>query len=165
MDLADLAKASTRELRRLHAAGAEPKLDDLAGWEWRGFNPPAFAKALGIQKFVKGFFRGPDGAEGYNVWASQRDWRRWQWRGRPARHGWYTVAPGVGRFVGTVLLDYGASRRNRKPNPERLLRDTLVHPDPEDRDLLLGLAYVKAGGLVPVSFFVLERDREVDTPC
>jgi hypothetical protein len=163
MNLTELARCSTREFGRLHAAGSEPKIDDLVGWEFRGFNPPAFARVMGIQKFVKGFFAGTRGAEGYNVAVSPRDWKRMHWRGRDIRHGFYLVAPGSGKHAGTVFLDYGASPRNARPNPERLLRDFLVHPDPDNPDLLLGRAYAAIGGLVPLSFFILERERQATT--
>lgn len=164
MELLELARLPRRELERLYAAGAEPDAADLAGSEFRGFNPPTFARALRIEKFVKGFFRAPDApdVEGYNVWCSQRDWRRRRRNGRDLRHGFYVCRPASGHRKGCLLLDYGASSRNRRVNPERLLRDFLVHPDPDDRNLLLGKAYVAVGRLVPVSFFLLQRDRAPD---
>jgi hypothetical protein len=106
-------------------------------------------------------FGGAGGPEGYNVICSQRDWSRRRVRGKPLRHGWYTVRAASGRRSGCVELDYSASPRNAKLNPERLLRHFVVQPDPANPDLLLGKAYVKVGALVPVAFFVLERDRRI----
>lgn len=160
MDLSDLGRTPRRALERLFAAGSLPDIDGLVGWEFRGFIPWVPAKAVRFQKFVKGFFRSPDTpsgcAEGYNLFCSQRDWRR---RGR--RHGFYRIEPATGKFEGALLFDYAASERNSSANPERLFRDFVVHPDPDNEDLLLGKAFLKIGPLVPTAFFVLERDREV----
>lgn len=163
MDLLGLARLPRRELERVFAAGEAPDIEGLVGWEFRGYNPPAFARALGIQRFVKGFFRGeapPGEAEGYNMFASQRDWTPRTLRGHTWRHGFYLVRPARGRHAGTLELDYGASRRNAAVNPERLLRDYVVQPDPDNPHLLLGKAYLAMGALMPVSFFLLERERE-----
>lgn len=158
----ELAELGRPALERLFCAGTEPALEDLIGWEWHGTNPPAFLQKIGFERFVKGFFDAGRGAEGYNVLCSQRDWARRRFRGRDARHSYFRlVATGAGR-PGCVLLDYAASERNPKLTPARLFRDFLVHPDPEDRDVLLGKAYLQGGTLVPLSFFLLERDRPID---
>lgn len=156
------AEMGRRHLEREFAAGAEPKIDDLVGWEWRGINPPAVLRAVGAGRFVKGFVEGPRGAEGYVLLASQRDWSRRMFRGRVIRHSHFDVRAATGRHRGTVLLDYGSHPRNPRGHPGRLLREFLVHPDPENRDVLLGKAFVDAGRLIPVSFYLLEREQRVE---
>lgn len=159
----ELAELGRPTLERLFCAGTEPHLDDLLGWEWRGTNPPELLRTIGFERFVKGFFDGGRGAEGYNVLCSQRDWSRRRFRGRDARHSYFRVVPTGARRPGCVLLDYAASDRNPALTPARLFRDFLVHPDPDDRDVLLGKAYLQTGALVPLSFFLLERDRRVES--
>ncbi len=57
-----------------------------------------------------------------------------------------------------ILLDYGASPRNHRLAPERVLRDYLVQPYADDPDLLLGKAYLAFGSWrVASNFFVLGR--------
>lgn len=159
--LGELTALPRRALERLFCAGTAPSIDDLVGWEFRGVNPPALLRAIGAGRFVKGFVRGELGAEGYNVLCSQGDWRRRRFRGRDLRHSWFRLVEASGRRAGCVLLDYAASARTARLSPARLFRDFLVHPDPDDRDVLLGKAYVQLGRLVPVSFFLLERDRPI----
>jgi hypothetical protein len=156
VDLESLAGAPRRTLERLFCAGSCPDADGLVGWEFHGFSPWLPARAVRFQRFVKGFFRGAGSVEGYNLFCSQRDWRR-----RGNRHGFYVVQPASGRRDGALVFDYRASERNRRLNPERLFRDFVVQPDPDNPDLLLGKAYLKVGPAVPTSFFVLERDRPV----
>jgi hypothetical protein len=162
-----LANSSNRELEAILRAGQAPQLPSLVGSEWCGYNTPAFAKLLGIQKFIKGFFQGPQGVEGYNTPALQNGidgpWLAQPSPESPRRFGFYTVTP-VDRaardnsYPEAVLLDYGASRRNERGGIARALRDYLVQPDPANPDILLGKAYFALGSFrVPSSFFILER--------
>lgn len=159
-DLGDLRGASRRTLERLFCAGTAPDPDDLVGWEFRGTIPATLARTLRLNRFVKGFFRDddtpPGEAVGYNSFCGQRSWRR-----VGPRHGYFRVRPAVGRHEGSLLFDYADTPRNAAWNPERLFRDFVVHPDPENRDLVLGKAYLKVGPLVPASFFILDRDRKI----
>lgn len=146
------------------APGADPAA--LAGTLWGGWNVPWFTRLLGIQKFVKGFFAGPDGLEGYNIPARQdgleAPWGLLPSAHAPKRFGFYTVSPTPrpGLDTPALLLDYGASPRNAFWRPERLLRDWLVRPEPSEPDLLLGRAYLRLGGLVHSNFFILQRFGE-----
>jgi hypothetical protein len=158
MDLEELSGAGRRRLERLFAAGAMPDLDGLLDWQFRGLFPWKLARAVRAQRFVKRLQSGKDGAEGYNVLCSQRTGVPRQIRGRELRHGWFVARPARGRRTGTLLLDYGTSSHNRRMNPERMVRDYVVHPDPGNEDLLLGKAFVRR---VPMAFFLLERDRPV----
>jgi hypothetical protein len=162
-----LCHASARDLEAALRSGRRPNLEDLAGWEFRGFNTPFFTKLLGIRKFKKGFYRTaqtPEGVlEGYNVRTEQSDFEA-PWvdvikGGAPVRHGFYrVVSPGPqDPYLNAVLIDY-AQGQNPVYDPTRLLRDYLVQVEPDNRDLFLGKAFL---ALWPkplfVSYFVLER--------
>ena len=146
-----------RELETVLVRGETPEPDGLAGWEFRGWNTPAFAKVLGIQTFVKGFFRGANGAlYGYN-----------RQPGKDRRFGFYRVdavdaAARDNAYLHALLLDYGRGGDSRLA-PTTRLRDYLVRVERGSDDLLLGKAYVAAGPLrVPVSYFLLERLRPTE---
>lgn len=168
----DLTRLSDGELEKLFAAGQAPALDSLAGWEWRGWNVPWFTKLLGIKKFIKGFFAGPSGVEGYNIPPRQNllteEWEALPSPEAPKRFGFYLVGP-VDKgavdnlYPDALLLDYGASPRNAWYRPERVLRDYLAQPDPKNPDLLIGKAYLALGGTrVPSNFFIIERLRKTE---
>jgi len=139
------------------------------GFEWRGYNMAWHTRLLGIQKFIKGFFQEGDRVEGYNILVQQngmdKPWLHRPTLDAPKRFGFYYVAQ-VDResadnlHLEAILLDYGASPRNAVYGVERLLRDYVVQPDPQNPDLLLGKAYLALGALrLPSNFFVLERLR------
>jgi hypothetical protein len=162
-----LAASSNRELEAILRAAKAPELPSLVASEWCGYNTPAFAKLLGIQKFIKGFFQGPQGVEGYNTPALQNGidgpWLARPSAENPRRFGFYTVTR-VNReardnfYPEAVLLDYGASQRNQSGRIERALRDYLVQPDPANLDIMLGKAYFAVGSFrIPSNFFILER--------
>ncbi|MFN7950466.1 MAG: hypothetical protein U0610_01985 [bacterium] len=154
--------------------GRAPRIEALVGWEFRGFNVPAVTGLLGFQKFKKGFYLRPDesaGAgccHGYNVLVAQNElhepWLAKPSEGMPKRHGFYDVAPVSASarhrlYPNALLIDYGV-RENSRVNPERLIRDYLVQPDPSDPDVLLGFATIALGfTTVRFGFFVLDRDQ------
>lgn len=164
----ELARLPGRELETLLRNGKAP--GSLAGWEFRGYNTPFFASLLGIRKFVKGFFMG-NGLEGYNIPVRQNgltgEWLHKPSAETPHRFGFYLVR-GVraedadNLYPNAVLLDYGRSPRNPAWKPERVLRDYLVQPDPDNPDVLLGKAYLALGARIPTSFFILERLRRTE---
>ncbi len=157
-------EASTRaQLEKLFVNGGAPDLDALVGWEFRGINHPKWASALGIKKFVKGFYRAEDGrVMGYNTPVEQNvlDGR---WHTQPKRFGFYEVAPvdATARdnvYLHAVLLDYGKGG-NAVYDPTKNLRDYLVSVD-GNPDLYLGKAYYALGPTrVATNFFILERFR------
>lgn len=155
MDIEELSSAGRRRLERLFAAGSMPDVDALLGWQFRGVVTSKVARAVRYKRFVKRLYDGEQGAEGYNVLCRNRDGIPRRIRGREMRHGWFVARPARGRRAGTLLFDYSAAPQNARANPERLVRDFVVHPDPRNGDLLLGKAFVAR---VPVAFFVLERD-------
>lgn len=169
-----LVRLPEAELTLRMRAGHAPRIDSLVGWEFRGFNVPAVTGLLGFQKFKKGFYLRPDEdasagrCHGYNVVVLQNELHQ-PWLPRPSeaspkRHGFYDVGPvpatGLHRlYPNALLIDYGV-RENHSLNPERLIRDYLVQPDPDDPDVLLGYATVALGfTIVQFGFFVLDRDQ------
>ena len=163
----ELALSPNARLEAILRASNGPALPAIIGSEWCGWNTPAFARLLGIQKFIKGFFQGPALVEGYNTPALQNGidgpWLARPNPDTPRRFGFYTMTSADQSatdhlYPGTILLDYGASRRNKTGQIERAIRDYMVQPDPANPDLLLGKAYFALASLrIPSSFFILER--------
>lgn len=169
-----MSHASSADLERALLAGTAPTFQSLAGWEWSGGNCVRLYTVLGIRRFVKGFYEGPERdagpspfVQGYNI-ASPRiaDDATPQCKpsnDRPERYGYYRVhAPVAGardsRYSNALLLDYGLGGNGLFGPP---LRDYIVQMYPDDPDLLLGKAYGAIGPLrIPLNFFVLSRWRE-----
>ncbi|TNE86003.1 MAG: hypothetical protein EP330_24005 [Deltaproteobacteria bacterium] len=170
IDFHALIEQPIPELDRVMQHGATPTATQLAGFEFRGYNPPTFARVLGFQKFMKGFFVDEDGKlAGYNVVVKNvRGGPHAPWEpsrpGTAGRHGYYDVQPvspgdRYDAFENAVLLNYG-SGRNFVLNPEGRIRDYLVQVDPENPDLFLGKAYIELGLFrVFSNFFILDRER------
>lgn len=165
-----LIATSQRELEAVFRASKSPDLERLPGRVFRGCNPPWHARVLGIQKFMKGFFRGAGGIEGYNLPVRQNGLEA-PWSAKPSdesprRFGYYLARPvdpkaRDAKYPGSALLDYGASPRNPWYAAPKVLRDYLVQPDPANPDVLLGKAYLALGpARVKANFFVLAYDRE-----
>ena len=165
---AELAKLPKSRLDEVMITGAMPTAEQLSGFEFRGFNPPGFAKVLGFQKFIKGFFTDEAGKlAGYNLFVEDAraglsaPWVPKKGGGPENRHGFYDVEPvrpgRYGDFPHAVLLNYG-SGRNSALNPEARIRDFLVQVDPGNNDLFLGKAFLDLGLTRAFSnFFLLER--------
>ena len=159
---AHLCAASNAELESILLAAKAPAPQALAGFEWRGCNTPVYTTALGIRKFIKGFFLAGGKIEGYNIPVRQNGlcnpWMAKPNPEAPHRFGFYEVLQSPPRYANALLLDYGASHRNSSWRPERLLRDFLVQ-DTQDLDVMIGKAYLNLGAPIPVGFFILERLR------
>ena len=165
----ELAQFSNTQLETILRASKGPVLESLVGFEWSGFNTSWRLKAMGLQKFIKGFFQEGMRVEGYNIPVQQNGLDA-PWLDRPTpespkRFAFYLVTQVDQESVDNlypkaILLDYGASLRNATYGMERLIRDYLVQPDSDNPDLLLGKAYLAVGPLrLPSNFFVLERSR------
>jgi len=165
----ELAQASPAQLETTLRASQAPALESLVGFEWRGCNTSWRLKAMGLQKFIKGFFQNGERVEGYNIPVKQNGlnapWLDLPTPESPKHFAFYRVTP-VDRksidnfYPEALLLDYGANPRNPTYGIERLIRDYLVQPDPVNADLLLGKAYLALGRLrLPSNFFILERLR------
>jgi hypothetical protein len=158
-----LIRMPLRRLAAVHAAGTRPDLASLAGQEYRGVNRPATARLLGIRRFVKGFVLDADGsASGYNKQvrgaALDRPWTAHRRKdGRVAYAPFLILPASDGGTPDGLLLDYGAPSEP-EPGVAARLRDVLVRVNPGADDLLLGHAYLVAGGRrIPVGWFVLDR--------
>lgn len=164
----------TGERERLMLQGTAPRFEDLLGWEFAGANTLGLTRVLGIRKFAKGFYEGPPRApggpepfiQGYNVDVRQNgDEAPHIYKpseDRPKRYGFFRVHRVVpeardNRYPNALLLDYSLGGNGVFGPP---LRDYLVQVYPDDPDLLLGKAYLALGRVrIPISFFVLKRDR------
>lgn len=166
----DLTHSSADVLEDFLRRGQPPSMETLVGYEFRGANVGAVPRRLGLQKFIKGFFDGPDSVEGYNIRVDQNGldapWAPKLDHEQPRRFGFYVVSRADGpdsRYPNALLLDYGASQRNPRTRIERALRDYLTVPDPNRSDVLLGKAYLAAGpARLPVGYFVIERSQPTD---
>ncbi len=165
----ELAQSSDSHLEPILRLAKGPALESLVGFEWRGYNATWRTRLLGIQKFIKGFFEVENQVQGYNSPVKQNGldspWLHLPTAEAPRRFAFYNVAQ-VDRastdnlYPDAILLDYGASPLNATYRIERLLRDYVVQPDPENLDLLLGKAYLALGrSRIPSNFFILERLR------
>ncbi|MER3453950.1 MAG: hypothetical protein C4318_02165 [Acidimicrobiia bacterium] len=165
-----LCRSQERDLRELFKAATKPNIELLNGYAFKGFNVTSVAKVLGFQKFVKCFFTTEAGGqlEGCNLWVSPFSPEgEWILQKRKP-HGFYVVKtewdPVWGPSQKNALrIDYAASVRNHRLNPERAIIDYLVQPDPENPDCFLGKAFLGSDRLkVFFSYFVLARLDDSD---
>ncbi|HVK76444.1 MAG TPA: hypothetical protein VM734_24130 [Kofleriaceae bacterium] len=165
-----LERMQPGELETAFLRGATPTADQLAGWEFRGLNTPAWFRLLGIKKFIKGFYRDAErDLWGYNCPVEQNrivePWIAKPSDADPKRFGFYRVTSvdptgRDNRYLHALLLDYGQGK-NPRLDPSAGLRDYLVQVDKGNPDVFLGKAYFAVGParLPTFSFFILERHR------
>jgi hypothetical protein len=164
----DLVRTQKAGLNEVFRSGVRPEPELLVGFEWRGFNVEWYTRLVG-QKFVKALCRSSIGIEGCNI-KVRRNGLAEPWIERPSpehpkRFGFYVVdPPGLGpsdlRYPNALVFDYGASARNPRWAPERMMRSYLAQPDPANTDVMLGKACLAIGSIrMYVTFFVLERLR------
>lgn len=164
------------ELDKVFACGLQPRLEDLEGWEFQGWNATRLARLGGIRKFKKGFYReplepGPYELYGYNTPVRQNAFDAPHLalpnELTPRRFGYYLVTPGRphgrdNQHPHALMLDYSRGPQNPVWDPSNALRDYLVQVDPNNPDLFLGKAY---GALGPVrvflSYFILQRYNKI----
>jgi hypothetical protein len=162
-----LARSDNRTLDSIFATAAAPAFETLVDFQWRGYNTDPNLRVLGLRKFIKAFFRGRNGDEGFNVKVEQNrlsePWLARLRNGRLDAFAFYLVGPQddrthLDRNPSALLIDYAATPRNPKWHVERMIRDYLVQPDPDNPDLMLGRAFLGVGrARLPSSYFVLER--------
>lgn len=166
--LYEIAGLGRNELHALLLRGHKPDPEQLAGWEFRGLNTPAWTRLAGIKKFMKGFYRRGDQVFGYNCRVVQNRLRG-PWITRPSdaapeRFGFYEVrdvdpTSRDNAHLHALLLDYGRGD-NPRTEPARGLRDYLVRVDSEDGEIYVGIWYYALGpARVKGSYFVIERYR------
>lgn len=177
----ELTSKTPAELRKLHSEGTPPSLDKLKGWEFRGMNVlPAYAHfymwITRNVRFIKCFFEsedaGPDRLRGYNLLVTNGKvtdpWTCRPNEEKPGRMGHYLVSAkrdtGKPKFIAehpnAVFLDYDIPDNNLFSG--RTLDDYVVKPDPDDDDLMVGVAYIELGPIRLPFPFVIERYREHD---
>lgn len=163
-----LIEASKDSLDQLMTVGSVPAIDDLLGWEFRGWNIQAATAILGTRKFKKGFFgeAGAAEASGYNVPVVQNG-KKEPWIAKPSeekpkRYFFFKALPASAvpdaKYPKSVVVDYRRWEGYFALNPVRFTVDYLVCPEPTNRHLVLGKSYWQAGPLSPfLGYFVLER--------
>ena len=167
----DLARSPRPRLDAMFAAGSPPDVSALTGHEFRGYNRPRAAAALGIRKFIKAFYLDRAGHPfGCNTPVAQNrlhsEWLARPSEDNPKRYAFFLVEPADPDAAdenrrGAVLLDYGRGS-NRAHNVGQILRDYLVRVTPGSDDLLLGKAsFVLAGRRLASSYFLIERYRRL----
>jgi len=164
-----------RKLEEIFEQGSQPTPDELAGWEFDGFNTFDATHFLGIRKFRKGFMANDEMVDegefgGYNVTIRpgnpEEPWQPVYKKGKMHRHSPYRVYPvrageKDSAHYNAVLINYEC-KRNPPWNPG-FLRDYLVKVYPDNNDLYLGKAYIALGpARVFISYFVLRRAVQVD---
>jgi hypothetical protein len=167
-----LGRCTQAELEQVLLRGETPDLGGIAGWEYRGMNIAFWAPYSPIQKFIKGFYRSPDGRVfGYNEPVVQNGPER-RWVAKPSdddpkRFGFYSVesvdpSSRDNEYLHALLLDYSKGG-NPLLDPSKRLRDYIVRVNPGSDELLLGKAYLAFGKRrVATNFFALERHRPTD---
>jgi len=165
-----LARLSNAKLEEIFRRAGTPDFENLAGYEFRGWNTPVFASLLGIRKFKKGFYHADGKPFGYNIPVKQNGlngpWICKPSDENPKRFGFYSVSrPGDSSLSdkepNALVLNYADGDNSLFEGA--FLRDFLVRPYPRNPDIYLGKAYIALGPkLVFSNFFVLERHRESD---
>ncbi len=168
-----LCGSSNEALDQVMLQGTMPDIDQLDGWEFRGYNVNPVTELIRARKFKKGFYldpADPSVSRGYNVKVRQNGllnpWIDQLQDGQPVRHALYAVYPVRSNekdnlFPNALMLNYGMGQ-NPPLDPSRVLRDYLVQVTPDNPDLCLGKAYTAIGPLRTLGgFFVLERYNRV----
>jgi hypothetical protein len=165
----ELASKTKRDLDAVFAAGSPPDVTALTGYEFRGYNQPPVAAALGIRKFIKAFYLDSEGRSfGCNTPVTQNglhdEWVARPSPERPKRYAFFLVEPTDPRAPDDLrragaLLDYSRGG-NRAYDITRILRDYLVRVEQGSDELLLGKAlFVVARTTLAHSYFLIERYR------
>jgi len=160
----DVCLATRAEHDRWFAAGTPPRLEDLVGWDFEGWNASLLPRLGGFQKFLKGFVQrdgiADDLADGFNCPVIQNgldgEWLGLPSDREPRRFGFYRVR----RSAAALELDYGAHPANPRLDPSRLLRDFVVALGDHD-GVLLGKAHLALPGRPFAGYFVLHRRRRL----
>jgi hypothetical protein len=149
-DFHSLTRAPAEALVRLSTSGTAPGIEDLAGWEYRGWLCAGSLPGPVMRKHRKGFYRlarrGRLG--GYNIPCHPGPARTpWVDRLRGPgswRLGWFLVAEGDG----SLLLDYSRDDRASLLSPVRGVREHLVQVRADDPTLLVSAIEILAGSQV-----------------
>jgi hypothetical protein len=170
----ELTRFDNRRLEPLMGSGAVPSASDLVGYDFRGWNIQALTEILGTRKFIKGFYAGaaPERAWGYNMPVLQngrdKPWLAKLKDGQPIRYYFFGVLPGPALpdaiHPRSLVVDYRQWPGYSDLNPVKYTVDYLVHPDPGNRDLLVGKSYAQLTKSIRpfLGFFILARLKPSD---
>lgn len=166
--------SSTSTLKVFMNLGKQPNRESLVG-EYLGLNTGPLPKWLGFQKFVKSlrisdaWLMKPMELIGNNFRVTQNGFAELYIKlmkdGKPVEQGYFVVEsasnnPNWNHYPDAAFLDYGKGDNDWK-EPARFLRDYLVQPFPDNKDILLGHAFIYILGLkISVGFFVLQKVTE-----
>lgn len=167
----ELTKLSNKQLDPFMVEGTAPQLEDVVGYDFRGWNINPATKISGTRKFKKGFFGDPAVGHiwGYNVPTEQNGmngpWNAKPNENNPRRYFFYKVftAKSVAhkKHPNSLIVHYAKWGEYFFLNPVKYTVDYLVYPDPDNRDLMVGKAYFEIG---PIKFFagyfILERHNQ-----
>ena len=166
-DYVSLATSSDEVLEEILRSSFMPDMDDITGWEFRGYNVSDILTLARMRKFKQGFHDNEGGfIIGYRVKVRQNRlgeaWIDKVKRQESVKHSWCDVCPvrsdELDNIYPNALLFNHACKRNPRLDPSRLRRDYLAQVYPDNKDLLLGKSYIALlHQHVPIGFFVLER--------
>jgi hypothetical protein len=168
----ELIEFNNDQLGQLMVAGGTPAIDELIGYEYRGYNIQAATKFLGTRKFKKGFFgnAGEGHAWGYNMPVTQNGkaepWLAVPNEENPQRYFFFGVlpagAPGYDkRYAHSLIIDYSLWGDYFFLNPARYTVDYMIYPNPDNRDLMVGKSdFVNGPVRFFLGYFIIERHNK-----
>ncbi len=189
IETANAVQSSSRYAQSLLQHGRRPDKRNLVGWGFRGYNTFFGAELGGVREFMKVFFNSPlcDNGQptchGYNLVVEQNGIASglelviksddYVVQGVFHVHPVDAHTPKYLVHTNALLLNYGGYPREvggsfpikkNRISEGKWLRDYIAQPF-DTPDILLGRPYLRIPGIglyVPVSYFVLKREREFD---
>lgn len=172
----ELATSSFSKLEEIMKQGLEVDVKDVIWYQFKGYNVNNITRLGGFQKFIKVFYEGKENGKkfigGYNVKVVQNKLTdKWIKKGtdslNPPTQGWYKVYSAkkdkVDNFYKNSLLINYKYGHNPLWDVSRTLRDYIVWAEKDNKNLLVGKAYVAIGPLrIPGGFFILERLEKLE---
>jgi hypothetical protein len=163
-----LAHSSNEDLERLLLQGTSPRMEDVASFDYRGYNLQCATVLIGTRKFKKGFYGDPQKGFlwGYNVPVIQnRDSDPWVAQPSdqaPKRYFFFGVLPAAElkhpNYKNSLVVVYSKWDGYGVADPVRYTVDYLVFPDPSNRKLMIGKSYAEVGEIrIFLGFFILEQ--------
>jgi hypothetical protein len=168
----ELTELSNKRLGELMRTGSTPKIEEVVGYEFRGYNVPWATKLMGTKKYKKGFYAQPGVsayAWGYNVPVVQNrktePWLAVPNEANPRRYFFFKVfpagTPGYDKKMAHALIIDYSKWRYFFLNPIQRTLDYLVFPYPENRNLMVGRSDFFAGRIhFPMGYLILERHNK-----
>src|SRR5262245_58007164 len=141
-----LARQPKHVLEEVLRSGAAMKVEDVVGFEFKGWNLNPMTSILRVRKFKKGFYRDKKTniAWGYNVRVRQgrinEPWVPLPSEDHPKRFYFFGVtdpAPG-NRYPNALVVNYSRWPGNRPINPVRYIVDYIAAANSANHDLTLG---------------------------